>query len=198
MDPVHVHLVATILLVQVSAVWLDRTSTLPYFPIEISRTAAESPMANVVLRVGFTTLIVTCILTQTLSWPRFILWFGLMLVAFFPDTVHMARHMSGVGILFVAACLQLSQTWNMQRGLLLLFALFLYVERIVLKFVVLWLTDQRLSDHWAGYGLIKGFAMRNQEIMFGLADPVPTDTLVFFKLGAVGQWLCFFVLSHLF
>jgi hypothetical protein len=197
MDPVHVHLITTILLVQFSAVWLDKASSLPYFPIEISRTAASSPLARVILKAGFTSLIGTCLLTQSLTWPRFVLWLGLMLVAWFPDTEHMSLHMSGVAILFVASCMTLWTGWSRQRGMLVVFAVFVYGMRIVFKWVVLWLTDPRLVQFQASHGLVKGFALRNQEIMFG-RESVPPDTEAFFKLSGVLQWICFVALSYLF
>ncbi len=191
---VKLHLLVTVLIVQTLAL-LDRVSTLPYFPIEISRTAASSHMAGLAFRAGAVTSFVTLYYTDALNWVTLLLWVGLMIIAFVPDNLHFAGHMSGVGVVFVASLLQ---AWDRPNGLIILtVAMLLFLSRNVLKFLVLQ-HDSRAS--WFSLDLYKEVTARNFAIMFsppGQTQVAP-DVLNVFRLGGVLQWVSFCTLSLLF
>src|SRR5580700_7675823 len=100
MIAVKLHLLATIVITQVIALY---DGQVPYFPIEISRTAASSTNAKNALAVGFGLLIVTLFFTRSLNDITVAIWVGLMFVALIPDTLNWWLHMLGVFIVFAAA-----------------------------------------------------------------------------------------------
>ena len=182
MEAVKIHLVATILLVQFAS--YDRV---PYFPTEISRSAASSPNALNMMRIGFTTLLMTLYATDQFSVPVSILWVGLMIVAFVPDTLSLGGHMVGVALIFVAASLQcLAREGNGAH--LLGLGVFLYFLRIAMKYYAFVnLVDDPLTP----------FMEWNRRIMFGELNPGP-NILPWFRMSATMQWTAFWAWSHLF
>lgn len=74
MDAVKLHLAATVMATQACTLY---SGAAPYFPIEISRTAASSPSASRALATGFATLLATMLYTKTLNAVTFTMWAGL-------------------------------------------------------------------------------------------------------------------------
>jgi hypothetical protein len=192
MEFVKFHLTATILLTQAASL-LDKNTALPYFPIEISRSAASSVIAGNIMKIGFVTLPATMYFTSSFSFTALLLWMGLVVVAFVPDTMSLGLHMSGVALVFGAASLQMRQGTDF---ILVGFGLTMYVLRIIFKAMALLARDSVLYILMAEMGFINAFILRNQSIMFGAA--VATEVLPFYQLSGVLQWVCFLSLSYLF
>lgn len=135
MNAVKIHLLSTVLVTQAAALY---DGAVPYFPIEISRTAASSPRASNALATGFCTLILTLFYTQTLDSITFAMWLGLVILALVPDSKNWALHMFGVWIVFAAAC---AHVYRRREDVSLLpplvYATAFYLFRIALRTLVI-------------------------------------------------------------
>lgn len=196
---VKLHLLASILATQVFALWDSKN--LPYFPIEISRTAASSPLATRSLQVGFSTLLVTMVLSGAATWARGLMWLGIMIVAFVPDTLHKVLHIVGVLVVFAAAIMDLAWTGRMYFVFL---AGLIYALRTVFLFSSLvWIDEHfqqdtlQFTDIWS---FISELAARHHAIMFLRQEDFapgtyPVRVIPYCKVSGVLQWVAFFVLS---
>lgn len=92
------HLLVTVLLTQATSLLFgDR---LPYFPIEISRTAASHPTSYYVLVFG--TLTCFGYISKYVDRPEMILsWLGMCVLAIFDDVNHWSAHMFGVLVMML-------------------------------------------------------------------------------------------------
>lgn len=195
---VKLHLLASILVTQALALWDSKR--LPYFPIEISRTAASSLLATRSLQFGFTTLLVTMLLSGAATWARVLMWAGLMVVAFVPDTLHKALHIGGVLIMFAGAAADLAWTG---RVYYVFVGVVIYALRTVFLFTSLLLIDEHFQhDTWrfTDTAFIKKVAARHHAIMFLPREEFPPGTyparvIPYCKVSGVGQWVAFFVVS---
>lgn len=81
---VKIHLLVLVILIQTIAL-LNTTSALPYFPIEVSRTAECGELNQWIFPLGVLSLGLTMYLTNYLKAKYSIAWFGLLLLAWFDD-----------------------------------------------------------------------------------------------------------------
>lgn len=177
------HFVVTVMLTQAAAL-LDPASTLPFFPIEISRTAASSVYATAILQVG--AFLMAWLIPSTI--PAVVLWCGFSLVALIPDTVHRNGHRAGVMVALLGA---LGQAPYVPYGWLIFFlggvTHALHVGCKVVALVV-----------WEGKRAPRDVMQRHDEIMYTRGATVTPRVLNVFRLGGVLQWTSFVILSLLF
>lgn len=161
----------------------------PYFPIEVSRTVAGPVASKAFAAVALGSFLVY-------DWPKYsswttVSWFGFVLLALIPDTVSVAGHMAGVGLMGVGA---LGLCWDMpSQWKFIVLVLFVYGIRVAAKVaVVMWrdtmpyITMEEFFDPWTLLAFIKG---RCLDIMFGRGPPPHPDTLLVFRISALGQWM---------
>lgn len=198
MNAVKLHLLVTVVASQAVALY---DGAVPYFPIEISRTAASSANANRALATGFATLLVTLLYTKTLDVVTFTMWVGLMVVALVPDTLNWTVHMLGVVIVFVAA---LAHVYRHRDAALLppvICSAVCYGIRIILKAaVMLWADPKvRAATALSFSSLFSVLFERSRDVM--LRGPMATDAKTWamigptFKVCGVLQWVSFYALS---
>ena len=128
MEYLKIQIAITVLVTQASALLMTQFKhiTLPYFPIEISRTAASCPMSKIILQIGF----LTCALTYALlEKKKYQLDIGLILLRMvvlscFDDVHYFRTHMAGVFLLFAGVACNVCQKQG--SWLLLLYAIVLY------------------------------------------------------------------------
>lgn len=199
MNAVKLHLLGTVVATQVVALY---DGAVPYFPIEISRTAASSANANRALATGFATLIVTMLYTKTLDAVTFAMWLGLMIVALVPDTRNWSLHMLGVAIVFAAALAHVYRHRDVSLVPPVLCAGVVYLIRLVLKAVVMLMADAKVraavSQSWSALFaamfertmdvMMRGPLAYNDDNTWAMVGPV-------FKVCGVLQWVAFYALS---
>lgn len=204
MDVAKAHLLATVVATQCTALL---AGSVPYFPIEVSRTIASGPLPTLVFRLGVWSLGLSLCWTRTLTWNTAALWLSVVWIAEFDDVRHWALHMMGVGMLF-AACTFSSVQHRGTAALLPLGAAFtIYVLRILLKLaaVLLFLVEEwPMSNGTPSTTLVNvgrvGFD-KSMDIMYRGAVACPRSyehVLPMFKLGGVLQWAAFYALSFAF
>lgn len=208
MHAAKIHLLLTILATQIVALFVGGV---PYFPIEISRTAASSKLASGCLSIGAITLIITLVAANELTPITFMMWAGLLIVALIPDNVFMLAHMLGVVIIGVAACLHVFSARSTKDGrslspLLVSFAM-IYSLRWVLKVGVMLLHDpaiNRPGREWTHVNLLSLSSelteraldiMLNGERAFGGNTAAWNDIRPLFQVAGVLQWVAFYTLS---
>lgn len=160
----------------------------PYFPIEVSRTVA-GPVAS----KAFMFMALGSFLAY--DWPKYsgwvgVSWAGFVLLAVVPDTVSVAGHMVGLGLMGVGA---LGLCWEKPpKGKIVALMISFYAVRVAAKVaVVAWrdtipyITMEEFFEPWSLFAFIKE---RSLDIMFGRGPPPHPDTLLVFRLAALGQW----------
>ena len=159
-------------------VWIDQS--VPYFPIEISRTAT-GPYSRVLFPLGaFTSLIVAYFEVKTKHY--LIVFAGFLLLALVNDKQSWSIHMLGVVLMFggIASKIYHDNTKYMTFGLILC----IYMGRIVLKILTL--------THY-GYRIFE----KAKDIMYtGNAD-TPAQLLIF-KLCGILQWVVLYGMLELY
>jgi hypothetical protein len=199
MDYLKLHLLATVILTQSASVW---SGDVPYFPIEISRTASSSALPLLVFRTGVAIVPVTLWFTRTISsvrLPIVLAWIGLAMIAGFDDVKWMKMHVAGIVVLILASVFAMLDKKG-DGALFILTALLIYAIRIPLKIgAVAWYEFDQLpmGNIWA---LVKLLVGRHMEIMFkgpgACRDPI--HVMPIFKICAVLQWVAFYALSFIF
>jgi hypothetical protein len=178
----------------------------PYFPIEISRAAATSSLAGTALQAGVTLLPITLAATRTLEGLTLVVWVGLLIVAFVPDTVHRGMHRLGVAVVLLAILLH---AWRNEKadGAAIACGIVLYGLRIVLKAAaIVWFDHEtrficlaaarsgELTHMAAAVGLrcidvtFRGSAVFRDSRTWQQVAPV-------FQLCGVLQWVAFYAFS---
>lgn len=202
MDAVKWHLATTILVTQAVALYDGR---LPYFPIEVSQTAASSSSSLGAFTTGIASLLVTLIYTESLTDVTLALWVGLMVVALVPGTLSWSVHMLGVAIVFLAAGVHVYRAMAKEpsKWIPLAWAILLFSLRVVIRSMVIW-SIHPPSPTW--YSSLEMLVQRTRAVMeLGPLAFEPSlrarlwpwigPTL---KLCGVLQWVAFFALSLVF
>lgn len=207
MEAVKIHMLATILATQLVAIY---DGSVPYFPIEISRTAASSPTATHVLGAGILSMLPLLYRTNTLNVMTYGMWLGLAIVAIVPDTVSKSGHMAGVAVLYIAALARIFTELNAAAFMHFLCSLFIFGIRLFFKVGILLLYDTPTRQSWRTPTDIffnprvgQTIYNRSMEIMFGgpSAFKYVEDASVIlpiFKVCGVLQWVSFYMLSFVF
>ena len=193
---VRFHLFATVVCVQVAALLVDRR--VPYWPIEVSRTAASGPAAFTVFVVGAATLGVTLYQTATLCATTAALWLALLVIALFDDVSFFEAHMGGVAALAavaVAAAVQAGRGAVVPLGA----GAALYLFRVVIKVAAVLAYERLPTLDWRRPASLALVARHAQLIMLHGARVCrsPAETMPAFYLGGVLQWVVFYAWSFI-
>ena len=186
------HCVAVIVSVWFCALVLDSRRGggghgVPYFPIEISRTASSGPYAQRAFQWGTLSLLASVVMycmktsTASLLFSPLPVWVGAMIAAWFPDNTHVYVHCTGVIVIMLSVTARVFLSGD-QKGspqvAVFLCAAGLECARLAMKgFIVLFAElDDQLYDifHWRPYvhalfnvgGLRDRIVRRILEIMF--------------------------------
>jgi hypothetical protein len=161
----------------IAATWIGSyiDNNVPYFPIEISRTAASGPYGYYGLCAG-TLLLCPYVQGRSDGW---ISWIGLVILAIIDDKMSWTLHMTGVCIMFIGIMLK---TDTSKMIAFMLFGM-LFMFRLVLRNVPVCLFE--VDEITIGNIIAK-----NKEIMYtGRCNS--EITLLMFKLSGVLQWVVF-------
>jgi hypothetical protein len=170
--------------------------SVPYFPIEISRTAANSPIALWILRIGFSSVIIPLHLRGKLDVLCLIAYVGMLLVAWVPDSESDLYHNAGTALILVA-------TWRVPV-ITTMFIIGVTCMRVLMKLLCIALIHA--ADKWT-LGSIPSpswFAYRSIEITRygphapGVSPDQWTVIAPVFKGCALLQWVSFYVLAQAF
>lgn len=196
------YLLVLILVVQsIALLSTDPHEQIPYFPIEISRTAATTALNRWVFPLGVLLLVPVALRVdgpRTRSPMRFtVAWLGLFMLAWFDDKHYWLLHMIGVGLMILSllsACgkwnggsLGMELLWQNER---LIGGLVLYAVRVVLKVAVVVLFEaQSLTAPALLLAKVQAIALHGASATQG------PFTLSVFRLCGVVQWLAFWLFA---
>ena len=197
------------LLAVILATWAAafRDRSLPYFPIEISRTATGS-LSRWVFRLGV--LAGSAVMhAEADSFDVYITWAGLLLLAWFDDLRHFELHMAGVAVMTLGVGIRavlFSDTANTVP--LFVCAAVIYALRVVIKVATVLVLELKkpLDSSTMVELLFNAHDCRTKcidhakRIMYygeSSAD-APETTRFIFSICGVLQWLVFFVFSLLY
>jgi hypothetical protein len=215
-DDIKFHLLCTVIFTQVTALVFSGTNgKLPYFPIEISRTASSSPNAYAVLLAGMLTMSYHIYalyrVTGVLDKPLLFVWSGACMLAIFDDVSNWSLHMVGVfamvggGIYIILN----NDTQNVSvnvRSLYCVCAVSVYLIRFLLKSVAVIGFESDVTEAvwtpstWFSFitesALRKTLVEKTLNIMYNGATVClyPEYTLPLFKASGVLQWVFFYLL----
>jgi len=195
MEVVKAQLLTTVIATQVSALTYGKV---PYFPIEVSRTAASGRIPMGVFRCGILSLIITLLVSNTLDWQTFTVWLSLSLICCADDVNHWFLHMTGVFSLILVAAYSI---YERGEAALIPFvvAIMLYLVRLLVKFLVI-----TFYEIWEERSLSMRFLRLNIEhhmnIMYEGAKVCKRPDIVIpvFKASGVLQWALLYSLSRCF
>jgi hypothetical protein len=162
-----------------------RDGNLPYFPIEISRAAADGgPAASFAFKVGFLfgpPLLLLLGLSPSISLYTFAAYIGLQFITFFDDVQHWRVHMFGVMLMSLGAGAHIVFEKGGHINLLVVAAV-VWLLRLALKFlVVVWIEQEPIAQAGA----------KGMYIMYTGRCKEPQVTLSVFRLCGVLQWIAF-------
>lgn len=180
--------------------------SVPYYPIEISRTATGS-VSWYVFAYGLT----AC--SGVLWWEIrdkliqqhvgiIITWIGLLLLAWVDDVTSWSVHMLGAALLGVGTTMHVLLYHQREHLVIVACALFLYAARLVLKTAVVMALELRIPlSAWSS--LATSSEMRAKLITTSLSimydgNVVNPLTLGVFRTTGVMQWLVFALMSTLY
>jgi hypothetical protein len=197
MFAVKCHVALTIAATVASSLVWGRT---PYFPIEISRTAASGAVPLFIFRTGTALLLGTIWATGLLNVFTFCMWSGLMIVAFVRDIDHVDLHNSGTLVIFVGV---LGVVITTGKGLApLLVALAVSAAAKVIQIGVIVIAELGFPSPWyTFFSPTFASAVRQKAlgILFHGAKSVckhnPDAVEAVFKVAGLTQWLGFYSLS---
>lgn len=195
------HVLGTVLGTQLASLFLD-SEKLPYFPIEVSRSAANGHYSRIIFQYGIALLPLTAILSGEFHMDLVPLYVSLLLIAFFNDVDHYHLHSSGVFCLFLSFSLIFwNSTSSFQRnGLLLSSAVLLMFLRWLAKICVVYFVEFRNNAKELHLSpLPERIWGKVMEIMYRgrYVCRNPRITLTVFRCCAVGQWIVFLILSQI-
>ena len=198
MDVVGFVILLTVLGVQSINLCIDKT--IPYFPIEISRTAV-GPYASQFFLLMVCVLGIATYAQHGLVSRYFSAWLGIFVVATYDDVNYYTIHMLGAYHIFLtAASLAFINYKNQDFWILLSVITLLYVLKLAFKATPVWFieTSDRetlvpLSDDLAN------IVQSCKKISYGTYDgELSHVTKILFKLSAVFQWVIFWMIYQLF
>jgi hypothetical protein len=183
----------------------DPAEQLPYFPIEVSRTAATTAINRWLFPAGVLSLVPVAHWADGATIEQFRrfggAWLGLLTVAWFDDCRHPLLHAVGVaamalGLVYARNYARRFSWWNAPRhNKHLLQAGALYAWRVLLKVITVAALELSAGSAWWSPLAI---GRRAHEIMQGVAPVLyPRATLNVFRLCGVLQWLVFVLLGNM-
>lgn len=174
--------------------------SVPYFPIEISRTVAANETTKYAFLFGVVSLLLPIMYTgDYLTYMP--VWCALVMLAYYDDKSAWTVHMLGVAMALVCASFRIYEHGMIGVNIIAL-ASTAYLSRVIIKLVC-------VNSLEFGRGSIvllydtkayKNAFQKSMAITRNGAEKCnyPRVTLAVFKLGGVLQWLAFYLLSLLF
>ena len=164
-----------------------RDGNMPYFPIEISRAAADGGVqAAFIFKLCFFVgppILSILHMAPGASLYTFAAYVGLQFITFFDDVLHWRMHMFGVLLMGLGAAAHIVFTFeNNFQVILLVTASLIWLLRLCLKFLVLVFVERESSTNAAEKGMYIMHTGRCKE---------PHITLNVFRACGVLQWLVF-------
>lgn len=170
----------------------------PYFPIEISRSAATNELALRIFRYGSVSVLLSMYFEQRFSLPDLAAWFSMCGIAICDDIKYPNTHIAFVGTLVTSCLFFLEQNF---RGVLILTALTMMIARLVLSCSALLYYEightNVLTYPWQVIKHHRRLTILHKEIMYGrkvqLRHPAPV--MLAFKVKGVMQWLGYVLIA---
>jgi len=197
MDLLKLQLLTTVILTQAVSLY---SGNVPYFPIEISRTAASSKWALFVFRVGMCSSIV--LVHHALNYNQILAWFSLVVIAIFDDVAWPGMHIVGLWMLGLSGVIA---AYYSEQGLTLIsIAGYVTLVRLMMRGLAILalegLEEKEVSfnpslDRTIVVKCIRLFERSSYIMKTGDADEY---VLWFFRMSGVLQWVTFLVLSKLY
>ena len=211
-----IHAALIILCTWIAGLFIDKS--VPYFPIEISRTGT-GPYSSLIFKWGAVSLVVSLYLdgamhirqkySEMLSSPVPI-WGCLLVIAWFPDHTHLLIHGAGVILLMMCVLLNVLFIGDAQRRLpIVLTALGIESARMALKGYVVLFTelDRNIWSPWTYWnaiwninGLRDEIVEQIMKIMYKGVDYsiLPHLTIPVLRVTGVMQWLALYLMMCLY
>lgn len=197
-------LLSCILATWAAAFW---DGSLPYFPIEISRTATGKLSKNV-FRYGV--LLCTVVLfAESTSRVDYLAWTGLIILSHFDDVTNLLWHQIGVAVMALGVLAKALIADNLYHSLLLFLAgATFYTLRLLIKVGVLVVleferplnADTTVGLLWNVQGFRDKLLQQAYAIMFKGESRAkhPKASIYLFSLCGILQWIVFFLFSFIF
>lgn len=195
MEVVKAQLLTTVIATQVSALTYG---VVPYFPIEVSRTAASGRIPLGVFRCGILSMIITLLVSHTLDWQTFAIWLSLSLICCADDVNHWFLHMAGVFSLILVAAYGIYE--GGEAALVpFVVAVSLYALRLLVKFLVITFYEI-WEERSFSMRFLRANIERHMNIMYRGAKACrrPDIVIPVFKVSGVLQWALLYSLSRCF
>jgi hypothetical protein len=168
---------------------------IPYFPIEISRTASGG-LAYYILSIGIPPLILTSYIDNNLTNGRFMMITSLFIIACFDDKTHLYEHLIGVFLLMITFLINAIQSDGKMVVVLTCFVL--YILRIIIKtgFVLIFVFKKNtLNDLGQMFNTIQDIMYNGENAML-LKGNMNKDYIInAFRLCGMIQWMVFWFMS---
>ena len=199
---VKIHILVTVIYTMYAAVFIDRR--VPYWPIEISRMAASGDYALYCFRLGVTLMPAT-LFCENVTPITVALWVALMAIAWIDDVTSFTGHMFGVALLGLVCVIHAYQ--SAQSVWIIGIAAVIFAARLGLKAAACVWEDLNsghayLNSAPIGVPRILTYSRRlacvGRDIMMGTRELKTTFGNIAFRLGGLGQWTVFVLLSTLF
>lgn len=187
--------------------------TVPYFPIEISRTASTGRYAQHVFKWGITSILLSLLYEHLYLDSVWFIWFGIMIAAWFTDKDHLYIHGAGVLVIMSSvfySVVVISEPHLLQRRLCI-FTSAIAIEgaRMAFKGYVVWFVEMDGGVIWSPYAYWKAcinhadIAAHVIKLMFTVeaveeVAVVPALTLPVLRVTGVMQWLAFYLMTTLY
>ena len=200
MEVLKTQLLVTVILTQIASLYFG---DVPYFPIEVSRTAASSKLGLFVFRVGMCSSITSLLFYyRVLAYNHFFAWVSLVTIAVFDDIKWPAMHVVGLVMLATSGTIA-AYTANNGAYLVCLAALLTIIRLAVRGLAILKYESNDVDVYedrmWSlkrlVYRCILAFR-RSAHIM--KTGQTEQKVLIWFRVSGVLQWVTFFVLARMY
>lgn len=179
-------LLASIVSTMLTGTLYDKS--VPYFPIEISRTAT-GPVSRWVFSIGLTCSVITLLLESATPKRYALAVAGILLLAWVDDVVSRFWHMVGVVLLFIGSVTIVN--WNV-AWVPLLCGAGIYTARLIMKGMAVVFLEKTT------HGILDWRGAANESIRIMYTGQVKESlTLRLFEATGVMQWILLWLLYHI-
>ena len=180
----RIYIVSLVLSIQAIAIF---TGKLPYFPIEISRTAEASPYNRILFPIGVICLPLFMYAMNEWSNAYLLALAGLIILAVIDDKTSLMGHQIGVAIMAIGSFYAIFSLDNLRTRLsLLLCAALLFCGRVAMKVIAVVLFEGLYS-----FSQVKDKCI---EIGYNGMTRHPQFLIPVFQVCGVMQWLVFYLI----
>jgi hypothetical protein len=211
MQWVKLHCLLVLLLTTFISLLIDKS--LPFFPIEISRIASSGKYAQQVFKWGITSIVFSLMYevmfasenatSQPCGW---LVWFGVMIAAWFPDKHYFIIHSSGVLLIVLAVLVHVVRKSQESMAVFLL-ALFIQGLGLAIKGYVVWFIEFGNGKAYNPLAYVDALISAPQIVQHGmeLLFAAEQERMVHaklsvpcFQVSGVMQWLALYLMSSVF